>query len=75
MHYKNGRPAKLGDQVISKAYDGTPFSGVVIGLREGSTTCNLVVVPLPAATHHLNASDTMLASDVECRPYEAESGK
>lgn len=47
MHYKNGREAKVGDPVIGKDYQGLPFSGIVAKTNPGSTTCNLVVVPIP----------------------------
>lgn len=44
-HYKNGREAKLGDEVIGQGYNVKhPITGVVIGIKPGADTCNLTVV-------------------------------
>ena len=45
MHYKNGRPARVGDFVVGKDYNGTPVSGVVVRTVEGATSCNLYLAP------------------------------
>lgn len=46
MHYKNGREAKVGDQVLVTDYN-EKFIGVVVDTSSTSTTCNLKVIPLP----------------------------
>jgi hypothetical protein len=46
MHYKNGREAKLGDQVLV-SYNNAPFIGLLTEANAGSTTCNGKVIPLP----------------------------
>lgn len=45
MHYKNGRPAKIGDRVVGKDYQGNPVCGVVVSTLAGASTCNIHIVP------------------------------
>lgn len=45
MHYKNGRPAQVGDKVLV-AHDTYSTLGVVIAANPKSDTCNLTIVPL-----------------------------
>lgn len=40
MHYKNGREAKAGDQIIGRDWNGNAIGGVVVELNAQSTTCN-----------------------------------
>lgn len=41
MHYKNGRPAKVGDMVIGHSYNRAGVVvGQVIAISEGQQTCN-----------------------------------
>jgi hypothetical protein len=44
MHYKNGREAKDGDQVIGKGWTGDVITGRIIDLNPGATSCNCTVV-------------------------------
>jgi hypothetical protein len=45
MHYKNGREAKLGDQIMGKDSSGNPIAGVLVSGYPGSDTCNGYVIP------------------------------
>jgi hypothetical protein len=45
MHYKNGREAKVGDQVIGRDWKGRIISGILIAIEPGSTSCNGQVIP------------------------------
>ena len=43
-HYADGSPAKIGDHVIGMGYNVKhPISGIVVGVIEGSESCNLRV--------------------------------
>ncbi len=46
MHYKNGKPAKVGDIIVGRDCQGNVFSGVVIKTNTQSDTCNVVVQPI-----------------------------
>ena len=64
MHYKNGKPAKVGDKVIGKDWNGNPLAGIVANLSPGSDTCNLTVLPLlPQQQMSLTARDCLLVED------------
>jgi hypothetical protein len=47
MHYKNGREAKIGDNIIAPIYRGgsepAPTAAVVSGLTPSATACNAQV--------------------------------
>lgn len=45
MHYKNGREARLGDQVVFKAWDGNIKCGILTSAQATSTTCNGQIQP------------------------------
>lgn len=46
MHYKNGREAKPGDQVVSPSWDGKTFhSGYLVAPNAQSQSCNARLVP------------------------------
>lgn len=45
MHYANGREAKEGDQIVGKDCSGKASGGTLIGVIEGTTTCNGRVLP------------------------------
>lgn len=64
MHYANGKPAKVGDIIVVKNA-GIPFTGVVVEAIEGSTSCNLKVVPITATSFNwVTASDAVYRDDV-----------
>ena len=46
MHFRNGREAKIGDQIIGRNYSGTPIAGVIVSQTSLGDTCNINVVPL-----------------------------
>ena len=49
-HYADGTPAKIGDVVTGKGYNvKEPIAGTVVGVVEGSESCNLRVAYLAAA--------------------------
>ena len=44
MHYKDGTPAAIGDQVYGKAYNTDhPIAGVIVAIKPGSDACNCEV--------------------------------
>lgn len=45
MHYKNGREAKVGDQIVGKDSNGNAIGGTLINANAQSTTCNGYVMP------------------------------
>lgn len=48
MHYKNGTPAKDGDAVITKDWNGKVVAGTLHSTNAQSTTCNgQVAVAVP----------------------------
>ena len=69
MHYRNQRPAHVGDAVIGKVYN-TP--GVIVGqmvaITPGSTTCNCTVALIgnaaqPVKTDYSQCDYLYLADD------------
>ncbi|MDR3459567.1 MAG: hypothetical protein P4N60_19225 [Verrucomicrobiae bacterium] len=42
MHFKNGREAKLGDQVIGRI-SGNVIAGTIVALFPAATSCNVTV--------------------------------
>lgn len=65
MHYKNGRPAKIGDQILFADHLNTLHAGVVIEVNEGATTCNLTVVHLmPGVTYSATSSRCVHVEDI-----------
>lgn len=49
MHYRNGRPAKNGDKIVSLGYDGSKITaaGVLYDAVPGNDYCNGSLAPLP----------------------------
>jgi len=46
MHYKNGREAKVGEQVVGKDSNGNAVGGTLVEINPGSTACNGKVLPV-----------------------------
>lgn len=46
MHYKNGREAKIGDEIVVRNWNGQRYTAVVVA-RPTPHSCDLLVVPLP----------------------------
>ena len=63
MHYKNGREAKVGDQIVAKNYNGTHAIEVVIAASAGSATCNLETIPLLQNSNSRTASECLRVDD------------
>jgi hypothetical protein len=63
MHYKNGREAKVGDQIVAKNYNGTPAIEVVVAVSTANNTCNLTTIPLTSNTFSRTASEALHVDD------------
>ena len=51
MHYKNGREAKVGDEVIGTTYNRKGVQvGILVGITPGTETCNARVAILEVRT-------------------------
>ena len=50
MHYKNGREAKIGDQVVGRDVNGHAVAGILVEGNAQSETCNGRL--MPALTIH-----------------------
>lgn len=76
MHYKNGRPAKIGDQIVFKPYDAVIRAGVVAAAAPGSSTCNLTVVTIGGDVYSsVTASEAVHGDDaMSPAPYVDEVG-
>ncbi len=48
MHYKNGRKAQIGDQVVGKDSYGNLLAGILVKIHPGTQTCNGVLLPTAA---------------------------
>ncbi|HLL28551.1 MAG TPA: hypothetical protein VKT73_12985 [Xanthobacteraceae bacterium] len=46
MHYKNGRPAKIGDKVVLIPQYGSPVIGILYDAVEGNDYCNGRIAPI-----------------------------
>lgn len=62
MHYKNGREAKVGDQIVGRDC-GHALTGIVVRTLPGSETCNLGIAPTPSPQTYVNASDCLHLED------------
>lgn len=52
MHYKNGREAKEGDNVIAPSYTGGLKAGVLFNLQAACTSCNATLAsPVPGSVY------------------------
>jgi hypothetical protein len=63
MHFKNSRPAKIGDRVVV-LNNGKTFGGVLVEVTAGSTTCNGRVIPEPYNAQYVTLSDCLHIDDV-----------
>lgn len=64
MHYKNGKPAKVGDIIVGRDCTGNVFSGIVVKTNTQSDTCNVVVQAIrPGDQVWLTAGDCLPAED------------
>ena len=67
MHYKNGREAKVGDQVVGRDCCNRVLAGVLVEITPGTNTCNGRVIqqaaidtsPFVTLSECVNANDIM----------------
>ena len=64
MHYKNGREAKNGDQVVMVS-NGVPVCGILHGAVAGVDTCNGNIRQVNGADHYANLSECVHAQDLQ----------
>ena len=64
MHYKNGREAKAGDQVIGVNVSGEPVAGTLVDLRAETDTCNGNVILTGAPKHCVSIKNCLHVDDV-----------
>lgn len=69
MHYKNGREAKVGDNVVN-FINGKPYMlGLLVEANAGSTTCNGKVLPAPVNNaHYVTIGDCLHVEDIITPP-------
>ena len=73
MHYKNGREAKNGDQVMVTPSYGKPFTGILYNATAGNDFCNgnIAIIsgndPMPNLQECLHIDDVLesVKPDVE----------
>lgn len=70
MHYKNGRPAQVGDLAIGRDTGGTICAGTVQEIIPGSDTCNAYIVDTTGSVRSLvslkdlvHVEDAVIACD------------
>jgi hypothetical protein len=81
-HYRNGREAKLQDQVIGQGYNtGHPISGVLVDIRPGPS-CNVTVAHtvsngsrVQISHEYGQADEFMHADDVKMELARAEMAR
>lgn len=61
-HYRNGREAKVGDQVVYKTANGLARGGMIATISATAITCNATVAPT-YVTEYVTLSDCMHADD------------
>jgi len=64
MHYKNGREAKAGDQVIHLPKFGTPQVGLLHSLQPQSQACNGRLAVVTTNDPYVTLSDCLHVEDV-----------
>lgn len=64
MHYKNGREAKLGDQIVMSDKHGNFVAGTVIRITAGATSCNAQLVPPGTTTQYVTLGDCLHVEDI-----------
>jgi len=67
MHYKNGREAKIGDEIVGKNCSEKPIGGVLISINPQSDTCNGNVVPsiiIDRNKEYVNLKDCLHIEDL-----------
>lgn len=76
MHYKNGRPAKLGDKILVKDSYSGDWIGTVVKQTSTSESCNLGVIPHPLeGARTVTAKDCLHTDDIGENMFPAEAEK
>ncbi|MGD0278102.1 MAG: hypothetical protein ABSC11_02220 [Smithella sp.] len=61
MHYKNGRKAKAGDQVVCTA---TGFSGILFNVNAKATSCNGQLAQIVTGTPYVTLNQCLHIDDI-----------
>ena len=65
MHYKNGREARNGDQILMISGNET-IAGILYGAVAGNDTCNGYIARMqPGRDHYANLSECLHIDDVK----------
>ena len=64
MHYRNGREAKAGDQVVGLNVSGDPVGGTLVDLKAETDTCNGNVILTGAPKHCVTIKDCLHVDDM-----------
>jgi hypothetical protein len=64
-HYKNGREVKVGDKIIGKNEWSGVFTGMVVSIFAGASTCNISYIPTGTIAHTATTSDCFHEEDVQ----------
>lgn len=66
MHYKNGRPAKNGDIIVSiPAYGGAPTVGFLYAATPGNDACNGRIAVARPSDGYANLSECLHIDDAK----------
>jgi hypothetical protein len=72
MHYKNGRPAKNGDKIVSLTYG---FAGILHSAVSTSNSCNGRIAPISQNDPYITIKECLHIDDIiaaEIPPPPAE---
>ena len=64
MHYKNGRDAKNGDQVVMANHGTVAVSGILHGAIAGIDACNGSIRQVNGVDHYANLSECVHIEDI-----------
>lgn len=67
MHYKNGREAKVGDQIVHPVWTKDGYvtgHGIITSITPGSTSCNAVVIPVSTPGHCVTLGHCLHREDI-----------
>lgn len=64
MHYKNGREAKAGDQIVL-IQNAQPLAGILHSLNDQSDTCNGRLATSTSNDPYVNIKDCLHVDDVK----------
>lgn len=64
MHYRNGREAKNGDQIVQIENGKIKNTGILFGATPGNDYCNGYIAPIPSNPQCACLCDCLHADDV-----------